>query len=114
MSSTTVVIRLGVYRQSARGGMTIPLRDIIETLWRHRRRHHFHMARVHGRRWYSYAPGDGLRFVASGTGALVQPAAISEDDEKVVEDDRHGDLNNPLKTVLLGVAIVLGQASFSI
>ena len=48
--------------------------------------------------------------MASGTGALVASQLPSqEDDEKrEVEDDRHGDLNKSLKTVLLGVAIVLG------
>lgn len=115
MPSTTVVILVAIVALAIcawRDDDSVEGYHGRRHLWRHRRRHHFrHGPRPYGRRWYSYAPGGWAPvFVASGTGALVanQLPSQEDDEKKEVEDDRHGDLNKSLKTVLLGVAIVLG------
>ena len=113
MSATTVVILVAIVALALCAWKD---EDSVEGcggrrhLWRHRRRHHFHHGpRPYGRRWYSYAPGGWAPvFVASGTGALVASQLPAQEDKKEEDDDRHSDLNKSLKTVLLGVAIVLG------
>ena len=74
---------------------------------RHRRRNHYpYGPRPYGRRWYSYAPGAWAPvFVASGIASQVQS---KESNYEKVDADSHEELNKSLKTILLGVAIVLG------